>query len=113
MDLNIQTEKWGLYTRPVQELDPDVQGSLYVRGSVIAGFSVVYITVSDCVNKFVFLQLELEFDLILQKKDAVSKAITDWRVKWVPAICSFAQSQTSKAVKAILANEKDGMSIDF
>ena len=58
-------------------------------------------------------QLELEFDLILQKKDAVSNAIIDWRMKWVPAICSFARSQTSKAIKAIVAQEKCGMSFNF
>ena len=39
----------------------------------------------------------------------MNKAITDWRVKWVPAICSFAKSQSSKGVKAVLAQEKDGM----
>ena len=41
-------------------------------------------------------------DLILDEKDVVKTAVSSWRMKWAPAVLSYAGGLTSKSAKTIL-----------
>jgi len=45
---------------------------------------------------FSCIQLEMEMDFILDKKDVISDAVHNWKTTWVPAIHSYAETLTGK-----------------
>ena len=61
---------------------------------------VVCINWSFCTN----MQFEQEFGLILGKSSAKQAFISKWCTKYVPAIISYGERNTKRAIREILEN---------
>ena len=48
-------------------------------------------------------QMENEVDLVLEKKDVLKRAVTDWEDKWVPAIAAYSDSCTGKVTREVVS----------
>ena len=56
---------------------------------------------------YLFIQLEQEIDIILEKRDVLKTAQQDLSSTWVPAILQYGASCTGKTAAAIPQAKKD------
>lgn len=60
----------------------------------------------SCILYFTLLQLEQEFDLITGEPGMFTKAVNDWKTKWVPAIIEYSYTLAGKKATTVLAVQK-------
>ena len=70
----------------------------------IALNSITFLTLfSSCSFPIIFMQLEQEIDMILEKNGVFSSALQDWSNKWAPIILEYSSSLSGK--KSMLASQ--------